>query len=195
VIIFAGLAFTAILVAALGGRLADLSTVELRGKAAIIGAFLLQLLVITIAPLAFSHRVDTVLHLASYGLAIAFVYANRHLPNLWIAALGGASNFAAIVANGGEMPASRTALIAAGKPVAHAGFVNSAPVAHARLAFLGDIFSIPKALPLANVFSIGDVLLLIGVAAMLAGICGCPRVPALDRLLRPSDRARVAHPA
>lgn len=86
------------------------------------------------------------------------------------------------------MPASRTALIAAGKPVAHAGFVNSAPVAHARLAFLGDIFSIPRSLPLANVFSVGDVLLLVGAAAMLAGICGCPRVPALDRLLHRPTR-------
>jgi hypothetical protein len=183
-IIFAGLAFAAALIVALGGRLGNLGSVELRGKPAIIFAFLLQLFVITIAPLAFSHRVDTVVHLASYGLAIAFVYANRRLPNLWVAAAGGACNFAAIAANGGEMPASRTALVAAGKPVAHAGFVNSAPVAHARLAFLGDIFSIPRSLPLANVFSIGDVLLLIGAAAMLAGICGCPRIPALDRLLR-----------
>ena len=183
-IIFAGLAFAVLVVVALGGRLANLSSVELRGKAAIIGAFALQLLVITVAPLAFSHSLDTTIHLASYGLAIMFVYANRRLPNLWIAALGGASNLAAIAANGGEMPASRTALIAAGKRVVHQGFVNSAPVAHARLAFLGDIFSIPRSLPLANVFSIGDLLLLIGATAMLAGICGCPRIAGLDRILR-----------
>ena len=190
-IIFAGLAFAALVVALLGGKFANLGAVEVRGKAAIIGAFGLQLFVITIAPLAFSHSIDTAVHLASYGLAIVFLYANRHLPNLWIGALGGACNFAAIAANSGEMPASRTALIAAGKPIAHKGFVNSAPVAHANLAFLGDIFSIPKSLPLANVFSIGDVLLLIGAAAMLAGICGCPRVPALDRLLR-GHRAKAA---
>ncbi len=121
-----------------------------------------------------------------------FVYANRHLPNLWVAVTGGAANLAAIAANGGEMPASRTALVAAGKPVVHQGFVNSAPVTHARLAFLGDIFSIPRSLPLANVFSVGDVLLLLGAIAMLAGICGCPRFPALDRLLH---RPHVHPPA
>ena len=185
-IIFAGLAFAAVVVAALGGQLGNLGSVELRGKAAIIGALGLQVLVVTIAPLAFPHAVDTTIHLTSYGLAIVFVYANRHLPNLWIAATGGAANLAAIAANGGEMPASRTALLAAGKPVVHEGFVNSAPVAHARLAFLGDIFSIPRSLPLANVFSIGDLLLLIGAAVMLAGICGCPRIAALDRILRPN---------
>jgi hypothetical protein len=183
VIIFAGLAFAVALVVVLGGRLGNLASVELRGKGAIIGAFFLQLLIVTIAPTAFPHWVASVLHLVSYALAIAFVYANRRLPNLWIAALGGACNVAAIAANGGTMPASRTALAAAGMPIAHDGFGNSGAVSHARLAFLGDIFSIPKSLPLANVFSIGDVLLLVGAAAMLIGICGCPRIPALDRLL------------
>jgi hypothetical protein len=190
-IIFAALAFAVVLVVALGGQLGKLGSVKLRGKTAIVAALGLQVLVITIAPLAFPHAVDTTVHLASYGLAIVFVYANRHLPNLWIAATGGAANLAAIAANGGEMPASRTALLAAGKPVVHEGFVNSAPVAHARLAFLGDIFSIPKSLPLANVFSVGDVLLLVGAAAMLAGICGCPRIAALDRILRPNVHSPV----
>jgi Family of unknown function (DUF5317) len=176
VIIFAGLAVAVVVVWALGGRFANLGSVKVRGKAIIIVALALQFLVITIAPLAFSHSIDTTVHLASYGLAIAFLFANRQLPNLWIAALGGACNLAAIVANGGEMP------------VVHEGFVNSAPVAHARFAFLGDIFSVPKSLPFANVFSIGDVLLLIGATAMLAGICGCPRISALDRIL--SGRSR-----
>ena len=182
--IFVGLAFAVVLVAALGGRLANLGSVELHGKPAIIGALALQLLIVTIAPHAFRDAVASAIHVASYALAIAFVYANRHLPNLWISALGGASNFLAIVVNGGTMPASRTALAAAGlHPLAHQ-FDNSGAVTHARLALLGDVFSFPKWFPLANVFSVGDVLLLIGAAAMLAGICGCPRFPALDRLLR-----------
>jgi hypothetical protein len=189
VTIFVGLAFAVALIAALGGRLGNVTEVEIRGKAAIIGAFVLQLVVVTIAPRAFSHGVAAGIHLVSYGLAIVFLYANRHLPNLWIAAVGGASNFVAIAANGGTMPASRTALAAAGIAIKHDGFDNSTAVAHARLAFLGDVFSIPRSLPLANVFSVGDVLLLVGAAAMLAGICGCPRVPALDRLLGPAARS------
>jgi hypothetical protein len=183
VTIFVGLAFAVALVFALGGKLSNLGAVQIRGKAWIIGAFALQLVIVTIAPFAFPHAVASTIHLASYGLAIAFMFANRQLPNLWIAALGGTCNFAAVAANGGTMPASRTALAAAGLPVSHGGFDNSTAVDHARLSFLGDIWSFPKALPLANVFSFGDVLLLLGATAMLAGICGCPRVPALDRLL------------
>jgi Family of unknown function (DUF5317) len=192
VTIFVGLAFAVVLVAALGGRLDNLGSVDVRGKAPIIGAFALQLLVVTIAPFTFSHAVASAIHLASYGLAIVFLYANRRLPNLWIAALGGACNFTAIAANGGTMPASRTALAAAGMPVTRDGFENSAAVAHARLAFLGDVFSVPRGLPLSNVFSVGDLLLLIGAAAMLAGICGCPRLAALDRIVRPRASTPVA---
>jgi hypothetical protein len=180
--IFFGLAFAVVLVSVLGGDFSNLGKVDLRGKPAILGALALQILVVTVAPSAFSHSVASGIHVASYALAILFLYANRNLPNLWIAALGGASNFAAIAANRGTMPASRTALAAAGIHE-HGGFDNSAAVAHARLAFLGDGFSFSRWFPLANVFSVGDVLLLVGAAAMLAGICGVPRAPGLDRLL------------
>ncbi len=190
--IFFGLAFAVVVVVALGGRLDNLGSVQMRGKPIIIGAFLLQLLVVTIAPFAFSHGVASAIHLGSYGLAIAFLFANRRLPNLWIAALGGACNFVAIVANGGTMPASRTALAAAGIPIARDGFDNSAAVAHPRLGFLGDVFSVPRWFPLSNVFSVGDLFLLIGAAAMLAGICGCPRIATLDRLLRRDPHVPVA---
>jgi hypothetical protein len=192
VTIFVGLAFAVVLVVALGGDLTKLTKVELRGKPAIIGAFALQLLIVTIAPSTFSHRVASGIHLASYALAIVFLYANRHLPNLWIAALGGACNFAAIAANGGTMPASRTALAAAGIHE-KGGFDNSAAVAHARLAPLGDVFSFPKWFPMANVFSVGDVLLLLGAAAMLAGICGVPRLSVALARFRHGSPHHAAH--
>jgi hypothetical protein len=41
-----------------------------------------------------------------------------------------------------------------------------------RLAFLGDVFAIPRGWPLANVFSVGDVLIAVGVVVAVHGICG-----------------------
>ena len=41
-------------------------------------------------------------------------------------------------------------------------------VADPALRFLTDIFAIPAAIPLANVFSLGDVLIGIGVATVIA---------------------------
>ncbi|MEP1124001.1 MAG: DUF5317 family protein [Ilumatobacter sp.] len=42
-----------------------------------------------------------------------------------------------------------------------AAFENSNVNADARLAFLGDVFAIPANWPLANVFSIGDVIIVV----------------------------------
>lgn len=51
-------------------------------------------------------------------------------------------------------------------------FSNSAPMESPTLWFLGDIFAIPASVPLANVFSVGDVIILGGVAVAAVGICG-----------------------
>ena len=77
--------------------------------------------------------------------------------------IGAGCNLAAIVANGGAMPADPAALAAAG--VDTAGYTNSVVTADPALRPLTDIFAMPAWLPFANVFSIGDVLIGVGVAA------------------------------
>jgi len=67
------------------------------------------------------------------------------------------------------MPATHGALATAGVTPSGETFANSAYVEHARLWFLGDVFAIPASWPLANVFSVGDVLIALGAAwAILA---------------------------
>src|SRR5581483_5559131 len=83
---------------------------------------------------------------------------------------GGLANFVAIIANGGVMPASRRALEIAGHAHVH-GFANSTAVAHPKLLFLGDVFAIPPSVPLHNVFSIGDVLIVVGIFLALHRQC------------------------
>ncbi|HEY7600069.1 MAG TPA: DUF5317 family protein, partial [Candidatus Limnocylindrales bacterium] len=84
---------------------------------------------------------------------------------------GALLNLAAIAANGGQMPASAEAFMALnGTAVVPAeGFSNSIILApDAPLLFLGDVFVLPRPIPLANVFSIGDVLIAIGGALFVA---------------------------
>jgi MFS family permease len=57
------------------------------------------------------------------------------------------------------------------------GFANSAPVAEPRLAFLGDIFAVPAGWPLSNVFSSGDVLIVLGALVLLHRVCESRLVP------------------
>ena len=81
-----------------------------------------------------------------------------------LTALGAVLNLLAITANGGVMPASPAALAAAGLPADEPGFQSSTAVDDPRLAFLGDVFAIPASWPLSNVFSVGDVLIGVGLA-------------------------------
>ena len=56
-------------------------------------------------------------HVLSYLLVLAFLVRNIALPAMWIVALGGLLNFVVIVANGGVMPATSSALAAVGETV------------------------------------------------------------------------------
>lgn len=132
-------------------------------------------LVITLGP-ATPNWLGEPLHLTTYALSVAFLWCNRHLPGALLLGLGTALNLAAIVANGGTMPASESAWRTAGLPTITDQFENSNVVHSARLPWLGDVFAIPKGWPLANVFSVGDVLIVIAVA-YLAHVCCRRGVP------------------
>jgi Family of unknown function (DUF5317) len=154
-----------------GGRLARLADLQLRAVPVVFAALLVQIVIISIIG-GGPDWLHPALHLATYAVALWFVYVNRSVPGAWIVGLGGTCNFAAIAANGGTMPASRHALVAAGLGHGDAVFANSAVVAHPRLGFLGDVFAIPASWPVHNVFSVGDVLIAVGAFVLLHGVCG-----------------------
>ncbi len=105
-------------------------------------------------------------HLGTYGLLAAFLWVNRGVPYLWLAAVGGGLNLIVIAANGGVMPADPVALATAGVDQKAGDFANSAALAHPHLSFLGDVFAVPASWPVSNVFSVGDVIIVLG--ALLA---------------------------
>ena len=181
-ILLAALAVVVASVPLSGGRLGNVLRLRIRSQWLIPAALVVQTVIISILPSSVPVAVGEIVHLATYAMAVSFVWRNRHIAGLWLAAAGAAMNLAAIASNHGVMPASQSALAKAGL-IEAAGFNNSAVVHHARLAFLGDVFAIPRGLPLANVFSIGDVVLVVGVALLLHRACRVrPRV-ARPRLL------------
>ena len=119
--------------------------------------------------------VGAAIYVASTGAVLVAVWRNLSVPGLPLVALGAISNLAAIVANEGIMPTTAGALAAAGMD-AEEGFSNSAVVADPALAPLTDVFALPPWLPLANVFSIGDVLIGLGIVLVIAlGMRGAAR--------------------
>jgi hypothetical protein len=158
------------------GRITALADLPLRRAGLAVAAILIQVVVISLLP-GGDHAVHTTLHIASYVMLGAFAWTNRRIPGLPIAALGGLLNFIAITANGGIMPADRDAVASLGHTTPEGDFANSQILAHPKLQFLGDVFATPASWPLHNVFSIGDIVLVAGVAVLVHAACGSRLVP------------------
>jgi hypothetical protein len=156
-------------VPATGGDLRSVGTVRVRLAPLAATALAVQIL-ITQVWTSGSHSLHGALQLASYVLGGIFTAANISIPGIATMALGGALNLTAIAANAGVMPASRWAVARSGLTVGH-GFANSAPVAHPHLLWLGDIIPVPAG-PLANVLSVGDLLIFTGLLFLLQRSCG-----------------------
>jgi hypothetical protein len=176
VFLLAVVILSAVTVRPAGGSLSALGHVRLRYAPAIFAALAIQIAIVSVAP-GGSPWLHRALHIASYALAAVFVVANRRIAGMRILGFGATLNLVAILANNGVMPASRSALRTAGKLTSSTDFVNSAAVAHPRLLFLGDILPVPRSVPLANVYSIGDVCIAIGVAIAIHGLAGSHLVP------------------
>jgi Family of unknown function (DUF5317) len=153
----------------LGGRLIRLARVRLRAVGVLTCSLVAQIVIIEL--LTGPQAVLTAVHIATYAGAGWFLWANRRVPGLLVVAAGALSNGVAIAANGGVLPASPHALAVAGMADSD-GFTNSGIVHDARLWYLGDVFAIPAGWPLANVFSVGDLLILLGAALASVRICG-----------------------
>jgi hypothetical protein len=171
VLILVGTVLAMLLVPLLGGRLSGLGRIDLRGGRLVAGALGLQVLAITVFP-TWPHAVLVAVHALSYVLAAAFVWVNRAVAGVPLLAAGGGLNALTIAVNGGQMPASEEAVRRAGLPVEVDHFVNSGVLQDPRLAFLGDVFASPSWLPLRNVYSPGDLLLLAGAVWVVHRACG-----------------------
>ena len=151
----------------LGGSLANLGALRIRWAPLAVAGLLTQV-VLFFGPVA--GRIGDLgmpVYVGSTAVVLAVVLRNLRLPGLVLVAAGALSNMLAIVANGGFMPASAAALAFLGKTV-HPGYSNSAVVESPALAPLTDIFALPQFVPFANVFSVGDVLISIGIAVVIA---------------------------
>lgn len=161
---------------ALGGRLENLAGRRFAWAPLAIAGLVVQVVVFSPLGGTLAAGFEPPLYVASTAAVFVAVLRNIRMTGLAIVALGALSNLAAIVVNGGAMPADPAALAAAGLPGPGAN-TNSVVVEHAGLQALTDIFAIPAGVPLANVFSVGDVLIGVGVAVAIAAAMRRPVVP------------------
>lgn len=158
-----------------GGRLSRLADIRPRAVWAVLAAAAIQVAITTFAAKG-SHSLHAGLHVFSYVLDAYFVFANRRLSGIPVVALGAGLNVLAITSNGGVMPASAWALRISGI-AERTGFDNSAHVAHAHLAFLGDVIPVPGPWPIGNVLSVGDLIIFTGALLVLHRACASRLAP------------------
>jgi len=152
---------------ALGGAPAGLARLEFRWPWVLMAGLFVQLILFTDFVAARIGDAGSAIYVASTAAVFAGVLRNVEIPGMALVAVGAASNLAAIIANGGYMPAGAAAMAALGKtdPTIYS---NSAVVARPALEPLTDIFALPAWIPFANIFSVGDVVIGLGVVLVIA---------------------------
>jgi hypothetical protein len=166
----------------LGGRWSRLADLSLRWVPLMYAAIALQLVAFPVAVLPWRtpDRAAVILWLSSYGLFAISAARNLTVPGVPLVAAGMLSNLAAILSNGGHMPALPAALRDAGLHFEQSR--NSALMATPHLPWLVDRWAAPDWVPFGNVFSVGDVFIALGGFLFALAATG-----ALERL-RPRRR-------
>jgi hypothetical protein len=150
----------------LRGRLDGLAGIPFRLAPLALLALLVQVLLFSPLSDGLGPDAGKAIYVASTAIVLLVVVANLRLTGVPLIVLGAASNVAAILANGGVMPASPGALAAIGAGIGP--HTASAVLAQPALEPLTDVFATPRWLPFANVFSVGDVLIAAGIAVAIA---------------------------
>jgi hypothetical protein len=150
-----------------GGRMGALGELRIRRIELVYAAILLQICAFPsgVFPWSTPDGIARGVWLVSFALLVGFALANRAVRGVALVFAGLASNLAAVLANGGLMPANPHAAQAAG--MAHRLHNNSISTFHPHLAWLTDRWAVPDWIPLGNVFSVGDVLIAAGIVTTI----------------------------
>lgn len=174
--LFAVVAMAMLTVPLAGGRLLNFASLRFRHPQILFAAFGLQFAIFKLWP-SEAKWFHPLLYLLSYALGSWFLFLNRKVPGLWLIGVGAVCNGLVIAANGGVMPGSVEAFQAAGLAAVPEHFSNSRALADPRLLFLGDVFAVPSWLPFHNVFSLGDLCIVMGAVVGLHRIGGSRLLP------------------
>jgi hypothetical protein len=157
-----------------GGRPGNLVRLHLRWPGLIFLALVMQVAIFT-SWLPVSPALVPILYVLSDVIALVWLGRNIRIAGIPCVALGSVSNLAAIVANGGRMPVDGTLLsrargAAAETAVASGHSATNRVIAtgQTRLAWLIDRFLLAPPFPFPTVFSVGDLLIGLGVAWLIA---------------------------
>ena len=156
-----------------GGTLRNFAALPIRWAPLAILGFLLQpLAFLVLAEIPGLAWITTPSYLLSMGLLCAWVALNWRVAGMPLIAAGLLMNLLAVATNGGHMPVDPAAARFAG---VYDDLVGLDPAVskhvltvdgQTRLWLLTDVVGLPKGLPFAPVWSLGDIVLTTGIALL-----------------------------
>lgn len=178
-----------LLLAIVIGLLATLIRARLNNRTLILPPFRWEWLVfLSVIPQVFVFYIPTIgqwvpewtiptIQIISMAGLLLFTIVNLTKPGFWALGVGLLSNFLVIVLNGGWMPIHPQTLkrMVPTQPIefweigTRLGVTKDQIMAYeeTNLAFLSDIFTLPQWIPYKVAFSIGDLLIALGVVILL----------------------------
>lgn len=162
-----------------GGRLTELARLEIKWWPVLLAGVALQAYTVghwTTEAVA-GVPIRQAVFVGTHAIILAVAAANLKLPGLRAVVLGATANLAALLANGGLMPVSAEARVAAGHQAALDSLATGAmvlgskgviiPAEQANLWLLTDMLVIPRPFPITAIFSIGDLLVALGLGYLI----------------------------
>ena len=164
-----------------GGSLKPVSGLRIRYLALLVAAVVVQMAIFTpiLGTRQFIHETGPYIYIATLLVTLFVMFNNRQIPGMTVIMLGAFLNALVIIANGGYMPSPASALREAGRldyvqcnnPDKDCILSNSTVADDdTRLRFLGDVIAMPDSFPLANVISLGDIVIAIGAAIAIVTV-------------------------
>jgi hypothetical protein len=165
IILLVVIALSAVVALARGGSLDRLAETEFRLGPLLLLALIIQFGLDLWNPPWLSETGDLAVLLVT-NLAVAiFLFVNRHLPGMLLAAAGMLLNVIVITANGG-MPVSERAAEIARMPITEVGIKHELLNDQTRLPWIADVIPVPV---VRRVISPGDIILMSGIALLVYG--------------------------
>ncbi len=178
--LFFGIVFGIIVGFVLKGKIVNLADLKLQGFSLVLISLAVQLAILAtpLASLPWLIQNGNLIYVLSMDVLIVGLLYNRHFGwSFWLIIIGTACNIIVIAQNQGAIPVDLNKLsIALGESVAslsekfaaHTELSYRTPLTpHSELGWMGDVIHIPLPFFNTNVYSIGDVIISIGLAAFV----------------------------
>jgi len=178
--LFFGIVFGIIVGFVLKGKIVNLADLKLQGFSLVLISLAVQLAILAtpLARLPWLIQNGNLIYVLSMDILIVGLLYNRHFGwSFWLIIIGTACNIIVIAQNQGAIPVDLNKLsIALGESVAslsekfaaHTELSYRTPLTpHSELGWMGDVIHIPLPFFNTNVYSIGDVIISIGLAAFV----------------------------